>query len=83
MWLLIVSCAQDSLQEPAATPPSLASVLKPQATVPFHLGWQEPFFLCLIFGETGPDGFPLTTTCPSAEEDQSLSGILPSLLQTA
>jgi len=29
---------------------------------------QEPFFLCLIFGETGPDGFPLTTTCPSAEE---------------
>ncbi|CAE7747253.1 unnamed protein product [Symbiodinium sp. CCMP2592] len=29
---------------------------------------QEPFFLCLIFGETGPDGFPLTMTCPGAEE---------------
>ncbi|CAE7466462.1 unnamed protein product [Symbiodinium pilosum] len=29
---------------------------------------QEPFILCLIFGQTGPNGFPLTTTCQGAEE---------------
>ncbi|CAE7537410.1 unnamed protein product [Symbiodinium natans] len=29
---------------------------------------QEPFFLCLIFSQTGPDGFPLTPTCQGAED---------------
>ena len=33
---------------------------------------QEPFFLCLIFSQTGPDGFPLTPTCQGAEEAQVL-----------